>query len=71
MTWSRATAVVGSAVVTLILPKFGSFVGIVKRSETAGWRLAPAGMTKEAALLQFNSVPYAGEHTAITRTRAI
>jgi hypothetical protein len=32
------------------------------RPETAGrWRLAPAGMTKEAAILQFNSVPDAGE----------
>jgi hypothetical protein len=37
-----------------------SFVAIVNHPETAGrWRLAPAGMTKEAAL--FNSVPDAGE----------
>jgi hypothetical protein len=37
-------------------------VAIVSRPETAGrWRLAPAGMTKVAALLQFNSVPDAGE----------
>jgi tetratricopeptide (TPR) repeat protein len=37
-------------------------VAIVNRPETAGrWRLAPAGMTKEAAVLQFNSVPDAGE----------
>jgi hypothetical protein len=42
--------------------EFGSFVAIVNRPETAGrWRLAPAGMMKEAALLQFNSVPDAGE----------
>jgi hypothetical protein len=42
--------------------EFGSFVAIVNRPETAGlWRPAPAGMTKEAALLQFNSVPDAGE----------
>jgi hypothetical protein len=42
--------------------EFGSFVAIVNRPETAGrWRLAPAGMTKEAALLQFNSVSDAGE----------
>ena len=42
--------------------EFGSYVAIVNRPETAGrWRLAPAGMTKEAALLQFNSVTDAGE----------
>jgi hypothetical protein len=51
MTWSPATAVVGSAVVTLAYAEFGSFVAIEKRPETAGWRLAPAGVTKEAALL--------------------
>ena len=46
MTWSRATAIAGLAV--------------VNRPETAddgAWRwLAAAAMTKEAALLQFNSV---------------
>jgi hypothetical protein len=37
--------------------EFGSFVAIVNRPETAGrWRLTLVGMTKEAALLQFNSV---------------
>ena len=37
-------------------------MAIVNRSETGGrWRLAPAGMMKEAGLLQFNSVPDAGE----------
>ena len=37
-------------------------MAIVNRPETAGrWRLAPTGMTKEAALLQFSSVPDAGE----------
>jgi predicted secreted protein len=38
-------------------PEFGSFVAIVNRPETAGrWRPLLAGMTKEAALLPFNSV---------------
>jgi hypothetical protein len=41
--------------------EFGSFVAIVNRPETVGgWRLALVGcgdMTKEAALLLFNSVP--------------
>lgn len=60
MTWSRATAIAGFAVVALAPCR--SFVAIVtapKLRDDRAW--APAGMTKEAALLQFNSVPDAGE----------
>ena len=60
MTWSRATAIAGSAVVTLA----SSRIRIVRghrapgRRDDGAWRwLAAAGMTKEAALLLFNSVP--------------
>ena len=45
-----------------ILPNSDHSLAIVNRPENAGrWRLAPAGMTKEAALLQFNLVPDASE----------
>lgn len=62
MTWSRATAIAGSAVVTLAsCPNSDRFLALVSRPETAGrWHLAPAD-TKEAALLQFDSVPDAGK----------
>jgi len=44
MTWSRATAIAGLAVVTLSPAELGSFVAIVNRRETAGrWRLALVG----------------------------
>lgn len=52
-------------------------MAIVNGRETARrWRLALVGMTKQAAVLQFNSVPDAGEQlrqlaTTITRTWAI
>ena len=44
-----------------ILPNSDRFLALVSRPETAGrWHLAPAD-TKEAALLQFDSVPDAGK----------
>jgi hypothetical protein len=62
MTWSRATAIAGSAVVTLASRRIRIVRGHREPPrETAGrWRLALvgwAGMMKEAALLLFNSVP--------------
>jgi tetratricopeptide (TPR) repeat protein len=50
------------ACITLASCRIRIIRAIVNRPKTAGrWRLAQAGMTKEAALLQFNSVPDAGE----------
>ena len=47
MTWSRATAVAGSAVVTLASCRIRIVRGHREPPETAGrWRLAPASMTK-------------------------
>jgi len=67
MTWSRAPAIAGSARRdACILSEFGSFVAIVNRPETAGrWRLAlvaAGSMTREAALLLFNSVHVTRKH---------
>jgi hypothetical protein len=61
MTWSRATAIAGSAVVTLAARRIRIVRGHREPPETARrWRLA--GRHDEGSrLLQFNSVPDAGE----------
>jgi hypothetical protein len=62
MTWSRATAIAGLAVVTLASCQIRILRGHREPPRNCGtmaaWRwLAAADMTKEAALLLFNSVP--------------
>jgi hypothetical protein len=44
MTWARATAIAGLAIVTIAPCRIGVVRGIVNRPETAGqWRLALVG----------------------------
>ena len=62
MTWSRATAIAGSAVVTLASCRIWIVRGHREPLRNCGMMAPGAGRhEKEAALLQFNSVPDAGE----------
>jgi hypothetical protein len=62
MTWSRATLIAGSAVVTLASCRIRILRGHREPPRNCGTMAPGAGpLTKEAALLQFNSVPDAGE----------